>query len=772
MTFLDTETCGFEGPPVLIQHAEGDGRVNLHSIWTEPISETLELIESFCAVPIVAFNITFDWFQICKIYTTLRQLPNHWYPIDHINEVAEAEPEGRFGPCLKPIKAFDIMLHARKGKYQSTMNRSPIKVRRVPTVLAEAIRDELNVRAPFKDIYFAKAKDKTIRWQIEDVKNDLDEDIPELKNIVLRFRPSSALKALVADALDIDTVLYQDVGVPSKARPVEHGYAPFALAIGDRTNWRGAWPDVIRIHIRHWTYNKLAREYATSDVTHLQKLYEFFGCPEIDDDDSVLACMMGAVRWKGFAIDEDKIRHLLERNNKLFETSPLKKGFSGDSLYKAPAPKIARRYLEQVMTEVERLIIQQSTKAVILEEVSTWTDADVCDSCRGQGCIQCDNGFVKSTILHPAADRARHILDLRRAASTNVLYSKILSAGRFHAAQDVLGTLSNRASGSGGELNSQGIQRSSEVRSCFTLKDDDSVLCGGDFDGSQIAIAVTVYQEKELEKLLLSGKSIHALFGEEAFPPKTHDEILATKGASDLFDDLYTRSKRGVFGLLFGGTDHTLVKRVGIEKEAALIAFNNWLKRFPAWGKARERIYDKFCSMRQPRGIGTAVVWKDPEDYIESFYGFRRYFTAENRVVKVLYELSENIPKAWTLYRMRITRRDREQTVAGAIRSAIYAAAFAIQAANMRAAANHEIQSPEATQIKMCQRRIWDVQPYGINEWLVQSLSIHDELFAVTAKSVVQTVETIVNDFIIELKKDFPLMDMTWHINMVSWEEK
>jgi hypothetical protein len=68
MFFFDTETCGFCGPCVLIQYAEDDGEIQLHSVWTSPFRETLELIDRMCASTICGFNLTFDWFQLCKIY--------------------------------------------------------------------------------------------------------------------------------------------------------------------------------------------------------------------------------------------------------------------------------------------------------------------------------------------------------------------------------------------------------------------------------------------------------------------------------------------------------------------------------------------------------------------------------------------------------------------------------------------------------------------------------------------------------------------------------
>ena len=142
--------------------------------------------------------------------------------------------------------------------------------------------------------------------------------------------------------------------------------------------------------------------------------------------------------------------------------------------------------------------------------------------------------------------------------------------------------------------------------------------------------------------------------------------------------------------------------------------------------------------MTQPGGIGTKVVWKDPADYAETMLGFRRYFTLENRICKELFKLANNLPAHWrncgTIVRrekrteggkvvpyayvamislekgvevnrvvahtrrvlegieVKVVRRDRVQTAGGAVSQRSYGAAFSMQAANMRAAANHEIQ--------------------------------------------------------------------------------
>jgi len=767
MIFFDTEGCGLYGPTILIQYAEDEDDVSLHSVWTTPVKETLELIEeiTYHEGGICAFNLSFDWFHICQLYTTLRLLPGGQRPDPE--EYALKEPEGRFGPCLKPMGAFDIMLHARKGPYQSTMDRKDIRVKRVPTALAWMLRDELDKRIPLKDIYFARKKDPSKRWDIEDITDDFGEVVPEFKNIVLRFAPSSALKALAQDALGVDTEsikFFADVEPPKESRPVELGYAPYALAVGKPGAWNGAWPDhgKISVHITHWAYNRLAREYASDDVVYLQKLYDYFGRPEINDDDSILACVVGAVRWRGFKIDVERMQAL--RDAAAEKSAALKKKFNFNS------PKVCKTYLYQAMDATERLTLNDGTKGIVLEGISKWKESDVCDKCNGAGCNSCEDGLLPTDRPHPAAVRAREILDARRGQKEIELYDKLIKAGRFHASFNVIGTFTSRMSGADG-LNPQGIKRGKEVRSCFPLADDELILCGGDFDGFEVCLADAVYGDPELRKDLETGKKIHALFGMQLFPGHTYEQIMATK---DLKDDanLYGRAKNGVFAMLYGGESYTLQNRVGISAEAADEGYQRWIAKYKVWGEERKKYFDAFCSMRQPGGIGTAVEWHDPEDYIESMFGFRRYFTLENSICKTLFELANDPPKSWHEIKIKVVRRDREQTATGAVRSALFASAFALQAANMRAAANHVIQSSGAQKTKELQVKIWTLQPAGINHWRVQPLNIHDEVMAPTHPSIIEEEKKIVSDFLDETRPAVPLIAMTWATHLGTWADK
>ena len=80
LTF-DTETCGRYGMPVLLQYAVEDGPIMLENLWLQPIGHTLRLIEWMLEHTVVGFNLAFDWFQLCKLYTTFRLCPTDWVPV-------------------------------------------------------------------------------------------------------------------------------------------------------------------------------------------------------------------------------------------------------------------------------------------------------------------------------------------------------------------------------------------------------------------------------------------------------------------------------------------------------------------------------------------------------------------------------------------------------------------------------------------------------------------------------------------------------------------
>lgn len=795
--FYDTETCGLVGPIVLIQYAFDDEPTQLHYVFATPIRETMDLIEKMMDCEVIGFNLAFDHFHICQTYTVLDLLGSivgyDQLPEDHINAYANCEPKARDGKCLRPKAALDLMLHARKGPYQSTMNRGDIRVRKIPTVLCKEVANYLTEKIPLKDIYF-KGKD---RWKVRDITDENDDIIPDFKDLVLSFSPSSALKALATDALGVDTVRFGEL--PSPKPPVEKAYAPFALSVGNAQNWNGAWPDLgqIRIHIDFWTFNETAIKYAIDDVVFTRGLYHFFDAKvrnysdadareysregvahtfdlSCGDVDSELSCMVGAVRWRGYKVDLERCKRIKKSCEALINDSP----------YNFNSTAVVKKYMLQVLTEMEKSQLitpdgQLSTKAVYLEAISKWREADICEGCEGMGCATCDQeGMIKTDVPHPAALRAQEVLAFRGAAKQVDQLSKLIEARRFHAEFKVIGTLSSRMAGGGeddtkgGSLNPQGIIHAKEIRKCFNLAFPGSSLCAGDFSGFELSIMDAAYPDERLHAEMTSNQKVHGLWGSRYFfPGLSYEEILATDGLPGE-KDKYTRSKNGVFAIAYFGEAYTLTNRVGIPEEIAEAAYQNIQNDYPDFSEGRKTVIDRFCSMKQPEGIGTPVTWAEPDDYIESLLGFKRYFTLENKICKALFHMAENPPEEWKRLKGRIVRRDREQTFVGACRSALFAAAFAIQGSNMRAAGNHRIQSTGGELCKRLQCRLWDLQPPGVGDWIIQPMNVHDEILAPTVDRLKDRTTEIVKDFVKENRKLIPLLDISWKTNIANWSEK
>ena len=808
--YLDTETCGLHSMMVLLQYAVGDGPITLYEVWRRPIRETLALIEWICQHTVVGFNMAFDWFHVVKVYTIFRLCDPDWIPEAHIDEIAMLEPRGQDGPCIKPAAVLDLMLHSRKGPYQSLMAREDVRIKRVPTALAYALARELEARVQFDNIYFAKSADpEAPKWQVFDRHDSFGDLDTEFKDVVLKFNPAGGLKFLAEYALKLKPKYhYKDVEPSPAWRPYELGYAPTALAVSSpEKGWvieaddeegkgkkvtRYAWPGVIRQFINHWATRADARDYANDDIVYTRELDRHFGYPEPGDNDSTLTCMVAAVRWHGFTINVEGIKQLRAAAQEVVAASPVN----------INKPSEVRQYVTAVMNDTESIILDESTKKANLEAIDKWRIGKMCPTCKGKGhlekeedicpqcsgvgcvgepepcgscegqsaCLRCGGtGFLKPG-LHPAGVRAREILNVKFAAKEIELCTKLLLAGKFHASFIVIGALSSRMAGGDG-LNAQGIKHTEEVRQMFPLAWKDRLLCGGDFALFEVTIADAVCNDEALRAELIAGRKIHALFGMAIFPGTTYEEVKRSDGSKTF--DMYTKGKQGFFGtMLYGGDHSTLVHRLGIEEDVAKAAIENFGSRFVGVKRWRKRVADSFCSMTQPGGIGSKVVWKDPVDYAETMLGFRRYFTLENRISRAIFDLARNTPKHWKDCKVKVVRRDRVQTAGGAVSSALYGAAFSMQAANMRAAANHEIQSPGAEITKHVQRTIWDLQPVGVNEWHVAPMNIHDEIMCVTRADMVSSVTAVVRESVEHFRPYVPLIGMDWCEGMNNWAEK
>lgn len=788
--YIDTETCGFAGMAVLIQYAYDDDPVILHEVWKRPVWETLELIEKFTTKTVVMFNAAFDWFHLCKIYTTWLLLPKDAIPADlPIMDVAIAEKAARDGPCLKPKGIMDLMLHSRKGEHQTIMSRHDVRVRKIPIDLAEAVRDELESRMDLDPILNAK-------WGVYDYKTHKGEVSTEFKDVVLKFKADKGLKSLAKHCLGLSPEFhsFKEVWAEREFRFAELKYAPFALACDD-PEWvvrdiNGkimgfGWPKHINNDIEHWSTNEEARRYAKDDVKYTRMLDEYYGYPEANDDDSILACMVAAVRWHGFEIDVEKTSQLLSESLKVFEASPIN----------VNKPQEVRAYIQEAMDDIESLALEKSTKKAILEKIKDryvidpleeGEDPEECTKCEGSGTLEdgteckrcCGKGIMLPGVTE-ASRRAAEILDIKASVKEINQHKKLLRAGRFHASFKVIGTLSSRMAGGDG-LNAQGIKGDEKVREAFTLAWPGMQLLGGDFDSFEVTIADAVFKDNKLREDLLNGISIHTVMGQQLYPDKTLDEILASKKHADGGDiDMYTRGKQAVFAVLYGGDDTTINKKLSIKMKVATAAFNGFQDRYPGIREARAVNEKLFGTMEQVGDVGSAITWRDPADKCTTFLGFSRYFVLENTICKILFDLARSVPSSWKLggidpvsnewLEHTCVRRNRQQTLSGATCSAIYGAAFQLQAANVRAANNHLIQSPGAQITKALQVAIWSFQPSGVNEWHVAPMNVHDEVLAPAKPELAPAIAQKVKETVESYRDQVPLIAIKWETGRKNW---
>ena len=718
MRYLDSETCGLTGPMVLLQHAKDRGPISLWHLWKEPIRDTLILIEEICSEDVCGFNLVYDWFHLTKIYNLFRVLADNGYDdVPTPEAVAEIDTYAPADWCLKPKSALDIMLVARKSKYQYVMKRKPILIKRVPIQVAERLAEELKKTIDLPKICFTK---RPYQWEM----TNRQEDFVDLR---LQFGGSSGLDALAQDALGEKKGQWT---LSEAIMPTEADWKPYGQ-VGKKP-----WLVVIKRHISIWSTNEIAQHYARQDVHLLRRLHlETFESIAGGDTDSELACALGAARWKGYAIDHSKLKTLHDQYSRQIRSAPR-------------GHKRAMEYLQTTLPEELKLVVKDTKKTTL-------------------------EALIREKPSSEVSKIAQDIIDARKAKLRKTLIEKLMELDRFHPDFKVIGTKSNRQSGGGevigrnGSINPQGIARDPEIRSLFTLAFDSEVLEGGDAKSFEVTILDAVCPCPTLHKELVAGKNFHGVMG-TVWYGKSYDEIMSTKEQPE---GEYYKSKTGDFAFIYGAEENKLSKVLGLEQTEAERISEQLRLMFPELMAARNEVALRFCSMRQPGGIGTNVEWHEPADAISSIFGFDRYFTLENQICRFLYTLATKPPRWLRSVEGMVTRREYKgrQTISGACQSALFAAAFAIQAANMRAACNHIIQSPGGHITKEFQYEYWKEQPCGVHAWRIRIINIHDELLTIHDGTV--DCKAIRDRVMERFRKVIPLIAWDWKV-MASWGDK
>jgi hypothetical protein len=757
MLFLDCETIGFYGPVILFQYAVDDGPVHIHNVFTKPVKETIKLIEWFCEHEVAAYNLVFDWFHVVQTYNVLIELEDKFLP-PYPDDYYEAECRNPCTKYLVPKGALDLMIHCQEGDYQYLMERKDISIRRVPRVLAYKLCGVLEERVKLRDSLFARYKDpKQKRWRIQ----ELSTPHPDFVNVKLKFAPSKKLEVIAKDVLGIGKADWDFSLLP---KIEEYGYRPYG----------GNWIDYVDIFVAEWD-SDLARSYAHRDVEVLQQLYEAFDKPKAGSLNSELCICVANVRWRGFPIDKKKCAEVIDYYDKLITDFPIN----------INSPKQVKAYLKAKMSPMERSVFHSTAKPVLEKIVK-----------KGGG----------------AADRAQKILDARQAKYRKNLFEKILFAGKFHVSNKIFGALSDRMSGADG-LNSQGIP--GKHRDIILMAYPGEVAEGGDFDGFEISIGCSIYDDPNMIEDFKSGKKMHAIMGAELFEMDYEDVLMTEKGkcgvckgtgtmnildrqeharvskwcdeewkgeafekecdfcsATGKVNDAYTKGKSTFFARMFGAGDFKAASITNLDLGHVTNRMKAYDERYSQRTEYLNALEDEHKAIYQPE-LGGKVYWKTPKKYIETKLGSVRRFDYEYLIMQCLFELAQDIPPEWhELKKLKIRRsKDRTQTPAGAIASAIYGAVFGVQGTIFRQIGNHIIQSLGAKINKLLQLLLWKKQPQGIHDPVISVFNNHDELQAAGQPEVMATCEADVYAFIDEMREIVPLLSMTWDTNKKNWQQ-
>lgn len=758
--YIDTETLGLYGPPAILQYAFDDDAPKLYNPWLSEAGETKDLIRRFIDSRLVAHNLTFDHQKLHSLWAALENFKDTERPIIDPWRYAEAEYLNRSNTCLKPKAAVCTLLVCQKELGGSALAAKEIRIRKVPEHAAELLVATLNECCDLPPILFARQKVKRLPWGVADC-----EDGVGWKDVVLKFAPSNGLKDVARFVLGVEETQKIGAEVLPPVMPDELGFCPYAWLLRGRD--MNLWPGLVEQHVEFWNEDERAVKYALDDIILLRQLDKHLGSTPTDFD-SEIACQVASCRMAGFSIDKSKLSDEIETSQKVLDSARVN----------VDSPIQVRNFLADVLDPMEREVIAHSCDKSVLKSIIKEFNAEEDEPCCGVGCLLCEGvGHFPAGPL-PVANRAAHILDVRKHKKRLQLYRKLEIAGEAFPSFRVIGAKSGRMSGADG-LNYHGIDGSAEIREIFTLTDDeDWVVSGGDMNSQELAIASAVMKDEDLGDVLRDNKKLHAIFAASA-SGLPYDQIM--KYADDKSrqeSKWYALGKVCAYSIMYGASAFNVAQTLSCSNEEAQEKIDAFFAQFPAMTETRKLVKRKFETMTSDSDGRISI--KEPEqDYIESAFGFRRSFRTELDVmiqirhnIKLWDNLAKTRPEWAPVLNKQVIRKEKRgpQRTSNAMASAMYAAVFSLQGKILRAALNHLIQSAGRTCTLRVQKRIWDeVQPTGIHQFEVKLLSVHDEIATVSPRRNCEAIRQAVKSEMKDLTETIPLLSLDWGTDVGSW---
>lgn len=795
---FDTETMGLHGPMVILQYQfDDDDSPVLYNPWLEPVSKTILLIRRMVASRVVAHNITFDWAKIQSFYNAIVALAKSQgleaRPIDHLNEMVDLIYSERSAYCLKPKQAVCTLMLCQKQVGGAALAMKEIRVRKVPTVAAETVAYVLNKNTNIPEIMFANRKqNKDIPWTIAE-----HDDGPEWSDVLLKFAPSNRLKDIAKLVLGVEAVQKLGTDLRPDEYPAEEGYAPYCNLLDEGGYWytpkpkgkaqpvaRKLWPLLLHDHINFWNNDPQAVKYALDDIVLLKMLFEHLGSPETDFDSEV-GCQVASVRMAGFDIDKARLAEGMLESQAEVDKAEIN----------VDSPKQVKGYILDALDELEAFVVAEGCARKKLDHIInifTLEKEEECECDESTHCLRCNSRRYVGPGPMPVVDRANHILNVRNHRKRLQLYRKLDKAQAAYPSFKVIGTKSGRMAGADG-LNWHGVDSSQSIREIMSMVEDhganpDWVVSGGDFDSQELSIMAATMKDEALSDDIRTGKSLHAVFAEAA-SGIPYDQIMANKSKDGPESVIYGKAKACVYALSYGAAEHKIAETIGCTESEAGEIMQKFFEKYVHMLQCRKQVTENLsCLLRTDEG--RLEIRRPKQTHIDSCFGFRRAFNVEYAVIGSLVEAMADLgsrlnphtkaaclaSKQSELYeewkRQRVIRKDEkgEQTIGGAISSALYGATFSVQNKIIRAALNHQIQSAGRTITLRCQKAAWDAgQPCGIHPFAMKIMSVHDELVCTSTVETAEVVQDAVEVEIDILCKEIPLLGLEWNIDVGSW---
>lgn len=761
--YFDTETLGLYGPPAIIQYAFDDEDPIMYNPWLESAGKTRDLIRRIVASRAVAHNITFDWQKLHGLWAGLTDFADNEGPITDIDRYVRSEFIHRSHACLKPAAAVCTLLVCQKELGGSALAAKQIRVRKVPAHAADLLCGLLNSKTDLPAILFARQKTKREPWTV----GENDEGMG-WKDIVLNFAPSNGLKEVSRYVLGVQDTQKIGAEVLPPVMPDEIGYCPYVHVLAQRMECHDMklWPELLKDHIDFWNNDPSAVRYALDDITLLRNLDVHLGKRDTDFD-SEIACQVASCRMAGFAIDTDKLSVELSKSKQVVSTRKVN----------VDSPNQVREFLAETLDPLEQEVIMHGCDKGVLKSIIKEYVATEREYCCGEGCGYCDGkGWIEPGLL-PVAQRADHILTIRKHKKRMQLYSKLDLAGSAYPSFRVIGAKSGRMSGADG-LNYHGIDGSKEIREVFTLAEGDWVVSGGDMNSQELAIAAAVMKDESLGDVLRDNKKLHAIFAASASGLPYEQIMQYADDKTRIESKLYAQGKVCAYSIMYGASAFNVSQTMNCTIEEAQQYIDGFFDRFPHMAETRKLVNRKFTVLTSDEN--NRMVLRQPEqNYIESAFGFRRSFQTELDVMFCIRDAMQEInvwrnerPELASILNQAVVRKEKKgvQKTAGALSSSLYACIFSLQGKILRAAMNHLIQSAGRTCTLRVQKRIWDeVQPQGINPFEVKLMSIHDELATVSPRRNCEKITYAVKDEMAKLTETVPLLSLDWATDVGSW---